>query len=441
MRFFILVVPALFLMVYTSYRNDNDVIAEMKFRSITRAEFHQWLSGRDIDPEEIYNNNGQSEMLLQQMAVEILSVEKAVSDNFDTTPFYDNINRMVFANLLSTYYKSEIKNNLNYNEPAVEVKLLKLYFPQDHNNRQDQDIYSDKIALAGHIIQQYKSGISFDDLNRKYSEDKYSYNAGKSNVIPELLLEKELADKIKNLKDGDSISEPAVFNDHVLIVNIIRRMFITKNNAERLINNNDLYDQFMEKMSEGIIEYIIAENGVHLNIVSNIEKASFKQNNELLFSVDGESFTSGQLKELLNLFNFLKFKKPGSAFEQNFKKNMALNIFNEQILSHVAQRKGVHDEKGFRERWESVRKSTLAGAYKYYAIMVNPEYDKLHAENIYNLSGESKSGNKKMNNNVLMDLPDRLSKHGNKSIESIKLNWERRLLDSASFIINRDVLD
>jgi hypothetical protein len=308
MRFFILVVPALFLMVYTSCRNDNDIIAEMKLRNITRAEFHQWLSGRDINPEEIYNNNGQSEMLLQQMAVEILSVEKAVSDNFDTTPFYDNINRMVFANLLSTYYKSEIKNNLNYNEPAVEVKLLKLYFPQDHNNRQDQDIYSDKIALAGHIIQQYKSGISFDDLNRKYSEDKYSYNAGKSNVIPELLLEKELADKIKNLKDGDSISEPAVFNDHVLIVNIIRRMFITKNNAERLINNNDLYDQFMEKMSEGIIEYIIAENGVHLNIVSNIEKASFKQNNELLFSVDGESFTSGQLKELLNLFNFLKFK-------------------------------------------------------------------------------------------------------------------------------------
>jgi hypothetical protein len=120
---------------------------------------------------------------------------------------------------------------------------------------------------------------------------------------------------------------------------------------------------------------------------------------------------------------------------------MALNIFNEQILSHVAQRKGVHDEKGFRERWESVRKSTLAGAYKYYAIMVNPEYDKLHAEKIYNSSGESKSGNNKMNNNVWKDLPDRLSKHGNKSIESIKLNWERRLLDSASFIINRDLLD
>ena len=51
------------------------------------------------------------------------------------------------------------------------------------------------------------------------------------------------------------------------------------------------------------------------------------------------------------------------------------------------------------------------------------------------------SGNNKMNNNVWKDLPDRLSKHGNKSIESIKLNWERRLLDSASFIINRDLLD
>ena len=403
-----------FAMISFSCRNDNDVIAEVNTRMIIRSEFHNWLRNRDINPSEIFKNRGETEKQLKQMAVESLTVEEAVSKKFDITPFYNNINRAVYANFLSLNYKSEIIKNLSYTETAAELKIIKLCFPESLSSSHDREVYRDKIALAGHIIRQEKSGVGFDELTLKYSEEKHNPAGGKPYVVPLLLLDKAIFEKIKNLQDGECVSEPVVQQGSILIVKFIRWLTITNDNADKVINDKKIYDKFLEHLSEEAIEYIIAENGADLNVLSNIERARFINRKELLFSINGKSFTAGDLDELLNLFVFLKSGETGYTAGREEKKNMALTILNEQMLSCIAETKGICDSEEFRNKWESIRKSTLAGAYKYYM-----------------LSGKNRDV-KKFSSGDTSPV--------NGVTEKVKIEWENNLLNLNNFVIHKGVL-
>lgn len=440
MRLFKLFMSMFFVLILFSCRSDNDIIAEMKSRRITCSEFHHWLRDRNINPAEIYKNPEETERQLKQMAVEIVTVDTALSEKFDTTPFYDNINSAVYANFLSSYYKSEIQKNLVYNETAAEIKLIKLYTPEDLKYSHSRDVFRDKNALAGYIIQQIKSGTGFDELSRKYSEEKHESSYDKTHVIPIVLLEKEIFQKIKNLHDGDCASEPVVLQNSIMVVKLVRWRNLTNENAERVINDKKIYDRFLESISEGAIDYIIAENGADLDMVSNIGRSRFIKRTEILFSINGEPFTCGELDELLRLFVFLKTEDADYAAEQAVKKNISLNILNEHVLSYIAEKKGIADTKDFLEKWEPVRQSTLAGAYKYYVISdkyVNKSI--VAGENIHRMPADSEI------RDVAYKHPDRSSSSGdsnpgNKSIEAIKSEWEIRLLNGVNFTINTKLL-
>jgi len=432
-----LLIPALFVLMSFSCHSDNDIIAEMKSRKITRSEFHHWLRDHNINPAEIYKNPEETEKQLKQMAVEIVTVDTALSEKFDTTPFYNNIHRAVYANLLSSYYKIEIQKNLVYNETAAEIKLIKLYVPGDVNYSSRRDVFRDKIALANYIIQQIKSGTGFDELSRKYSEEKNDSSADKAHVIPLILLDKDISQKIKNLQDGDCASEPVVHQNSIIIVKLVRRLNLTNGNAEGVINDKKIYDRFLESISEGAIDYIIAENGADLDVVSNIGRAQFKNRNEILFSINGKPFIYGDLDDLLSLFIFLKTEEAGYAAEQAVKKNISFSILNEQILSYIAEKRGIADNKDFRKKWEPVRLSTLAGAYKYYIISDKYICKNLVVdENIHRKPADSE-----------IDYKDHergrsavYSNTENKSFEQIKSEWEIRLLNEVNFNIHNKVL-
>lgn len=427
MRRLTLLFPLFFLLVSLSCRSGNDVIVEMRSRKITRAEFHQWLQARDVDPDRVYMDRAESEKYLRQMSVEMLAVESALAEKFDETPFYRNVNRAVFANLLSLCYRTEIKKNLNYNERAAEIKLIRLFFPPDQNNQLNRDILKDKLSLASHIIRQDKSGIDFDDLRRKYSEE-YTRPEKTSQVIPVEILEKEIFQTIKTLYDGECAAEPALLRDSVAVVKLVRWLSIDRDNAQKLIDNVEIYNRFMDAISEGAIEYIIAENSSALNIDSNIGRAKFTGRNELLFSINGQSFTSGDLADLLNLFIFLKSEWPDEAREPVVKKEIALNIFNEYLLSHLAEKKGISSSSDFLYRWEYVRRSTLSGAYKYSILSGKCGRGEGLCDWQKPLSSgeESKKG--------AADLSGR-------DVASIKNTWENGLLKSNEFRIHKQELD
>lgn len=429
-----ILIPLLFLLISFSCRSDNDVIAEMKSRRITRVEFHQWLRGRNIDPAIVYENPVESEKHLKQMAVEILAVESAIAEKFDMTPFYRNISRAVFANFLSSYYKEEIKKNLNYSEIAAEIKLIRLYFPADLKSQMSKDVLKDKMSLAAYIIQQYKSGVDFDELRQKYSEEVYAGSGKTYRIIPVVTLEKEISEKIKTLRVGECTAEPVVLRDSVVVVKLVRWLSLDRDNAEKLIDDIAAYNRFMDAVSEGAVEYIIAENNAGLKIVSNIERARFTGRNELLFSINNESFTSGDLADLLNLFIFLKGEEPDGAGARIAKRDIASNIFNEYLLSYLAEKKGISGSREFLDKWECVKKSTLAGAYKYF-ILSGKKGEKWNLPDeknnkLYTGPGTEEDGSFSGKNSTT-----RAAGFTSTQFISIKSIWEGRLLDSNEFRI------
>ncbi len=93
---------------------------------------------------------------------------------------------------------------------------------------------------------------------------------------------------------------------------------------------------------------------------------------------------------------------------------MALTILNEQMLSCIAETKGICDSEEFRNKWESIRKSTLAGAYKYYM-----------------LSGKNRDVKKFSSGDTSPVIG---------VTEKVKIEWENNLLNLNNFVIHKGVL-
>lgn len=441
MRSFRLFVSLLIIIILFSCRNDSDVLAEMNSRKITRFEFHQWLQNHDTDSAHIYKNSVEAEKKIKQMAVEILTVEKALSEKFETTPFYANIKNAVYANLLSSYYKNEIKKQHDYTEAAVEIKIIKLNVPGEINSTFDMDIYNDKISLSSYLIQQYKSGADFDELRLKYSEETGNSYTDNTEVIPLSLLDKRIYEKIKNLKNEECVMEPVVLMNSIVVVKLIRWLNLTKADAEKLIKDRKLYDRFLDYVSEGVIEYIIAENSSELGIFSNIKNAQFKKRSELLFSIKGRHFSAGDFDDLLDLFQFLKSEKRESVFSLQAKRDIALAILNEHILSYAAEKKGLSDRPDFLNKWKYVEKGTLAGAYKYCII------SGINKTNALSVSKKNTVHSKAENSSIetieTIDNDKKIinqKKLENTRIEKIKNMWENEILNSSNFILHREVM-
>ncbi len=362
MRQLITLTLVLPLFIMSACSNDNDVVAEMKSGIITRGDFRRWLKLRD-DKDE-------SEANLKHMAVEKIAAEAAVASKFDQTPFFRNISRAIYNNYLSSYYTTQIKNRLVFNERAAEFSIIRLYYSQQNTSVKNDVVFNDKLALARYIIQQLNGRADFAGLRKIYSEERGADSARDYRIVPVLILEKEIYEKIKTLHDGEHTDVPVVLKDSIAVIKFSRWVNLDRINSERLIEDRNLYNRFMDSLSEGELEYIIAENSPGLAIRNYINRAGFSGCNEILFSINEEPFTTGDLLNLLEMFRFLG----GGSFDRNFspneRKEAALNIFNETVLAAIAASRGISGEREFLNNWDSIRKSSLAGAYKY-SIIVN----------------------------------------------------------------------
>ena len=95
---------AIFVMI-PGCRDGSDTVAVMKSGSITRNEFHLWLESRGISPAGIYSDRKAAIANLRQMAIERLTLRRALSEKFDETPLCSSLLRAVYCNYLSSFYK------------------------------------------------------------------------------------------------------------------------------------------------------------------------------------------------------------------------------------------------------------------------------------------------------------------------------------------------
>lgn len=416
------VIPVFVLFILLSCQKDNDIIAEMNDRSIIRSEFHDWLTARNISPANLYNDSEETEKQLKQMAVEELTVKSALEDKFELTLFYENIRRSIYANFLAQSYKKKLIKDIRLNEPAVELHVIKFYFLSEKDMLHNFEIVKDKLALASYIIQQLEAGADFNVLLRRYSENKFSDQWGSSGVFPVVILENEIFKKIKNLEDGEFIHEPVVSYNSVCVIKLVRRLIINNDNADNLLSKK-VYDSFMDYILKSMINFIISENEKNFQTVSNIQKARFLNSNEFLFSINDKSFTTGNYRDILNLYSFLNPCVQTRNYSPDRKRADAADIFKEYFIASIADKEGISLSKEFLIQWEILQKSALAGAFKYYIF-----------------SGKSEKYNQIFQKIAASDHP-LPAQHNKKDIVSLKNKWESELLSSNGFKICKDKLN
>ncbi len=442
-----LLILTLLFILPLSCKNNNDIFAEIKGDNITRGEFNDWLESRGIPAESVYKDRIAMSDFLSQIAVEKLTAVKAESVGYNNDNSYKTIEDTLNKNLLATYYTDKISDNIIFNEKAADISIIRIFLKKEKTPESIRE-NEDKKRVIQYLLNELKSGRDFNELAVKYSEDALSQKKGRMGILPENVMEDSIRTAVSILSENEYTKEPLAIGNSLCLIKLHKRYDLNEKNIKSVVtekqNAERIIDFYKNKQIDDIRVKIINER----SIISNIETASFAKVSEVIFSIDGESFTSGQLDDILKLFYSLKYGIPNSEmFSLKEKRMTSEKILKERLFASEAEKKHLNDELAFKRNWMYLKRATLAGAYKYNILMnklsvTNEEIMKDYEQN-KNLKYYSikKIGNREKKqflayNDVRLSIKNQISRE---RLKALKKKWDNEILNEGNYkIINQD---
>ncbi len=326
-------------------------------RSVTFGEFKQWCDCRTL---ELPVKDEDSIALFKKMALELILCDMAQRDGFCESEYFKRIERVLYWSYLSSSYINYRLIKSEYREQAFDLAFIRLNIPEVEPKAKEK-IIEDKIALALFIIAQLKEGKDFQSLAEKYSEDKIYRD-----IYPMSAIDSSLLNFLRTIKDGEFIAFPVILNNSIFIVKRYASYDLKYSDIIKRIKSKTLLERFKSSVEAEYGNYLFSENLPEFKeAISLIDRAYFNNKNEVLFSLDGDTFTTGDFDELLSLFAFLKYDNTVAQYSLLDKREEARKIFQERIISGLAQKDNFLLTESFIQSWNCRRFSFISGLYKY----------------------------------------------------------------------------
>jgi len=344
-----------------SCTSSKDVLAVYSEGGIERGELKGWASARNISRDVLATDAPARESMLRQIALEKIILGLAVQSGFDKDDEYRMVRDVVYSNFLSSYYFSRYFRKVSFSRQSVNVSIIRLFF----NGAPGGSDYKKKYELiAGVIIPALKTGSPFEELARQYSMDSAKTKGGSLGFILPEMLDKEMLDIVTGLKDGTFSEAPVRIGNSLCVVTVKSRQVITGENINSIVSDRANRDRILSIVRKGEIASTTLKLETADGVLSNLKKARFRTDNELLFSIKGKEYRLAHVKKVLGMFYLLKNNVVRTDFPDNEIKDTAERMFREGIASAEAERLNYHQDKDFAERWKYLERATLTGMYK-----------------------------------------------------------------------------
>ena len=210
----ILVVAALLLALLVFKNTKDKTLAEVAGIKIKQSDVDFVLKNLSFPPFSEIEKDKQKQILEQLINDKIIS-EDAKKNGFDKNPKF----QLLYSSILGkSYLESKVSEN-------TTPEMLKKKYDQIVAELKDKKSYNLKHILLKDekTAQTVHSGINtknFSEMAKKHSIDSESAkNGGELGSVPENVLDAEVLNEIKNLKDN-SISKPfkTKFGYHIIYV-------------------------------------------------------------------------------------------------------------------------------------------------------------------------------------------------------------------------------
>ncbi len=447
MRFFIIIL--LFLLLPISCKNGSDILASTNKGEITRSEFNGWLESRNIPVESVYKDRYSMSDYLRQIAVEKLTADRAEKNNYQNQKIYKTIENTLYKNHLSTFFIDQKSRETVFSEKGADISIIRVFVKA--NNSRDRSVEEEhKKRIINNLIVELEAGKDFNELAAKFSEDAASQKKGHLGVVPESILDDEIKKAISSLNENDYTKEPVRVGNSFCLVKLHKRYDINEKNIRNVVTDKDNAERIIDYYKNRSLDEIINRISKEKSIVSKIDTASFRSRSEIIFSIDGEIFTVGELEDILKLFYSLKYGMPSTdEFSLKEKQMTSSKIFKERLFASEAKRESMEENSVFKRNWFYLKRAALAGSFKYETLMKDlPVTDEeIRTEYLKNKTA-SYYKTKKVNNKetkIFLSFNDVKSSIKNKlnreKLKSLKKQWDNEILSVGNYkIIDKEFL-
>lgn len=447
MRFYSVVVFIFF--VFLSCKSGSDILAKIDGDTVTRSEFNDWIESRNLSLKKVYNDKYAMSDYLCQIAVEKLNAAKAEKSGYNVDSKFKIIENALYMNLLADFITEKQKADPVFNEKGLDLSIIRVFF---RNNNTDESLIEkeNKKKLIIHILSKLKSGEDFNELAVKYSEDTLSENKGRMGILPENIIEDSILNSVSQLYENDYSKEPVQVGNSFCLIKLHKRYQLTGKNLKNIVTDQNnlerILNYYEKKSQDDLINKIYRER----NVISKIDKTTFRKSNESIFSIDGDVFTSDELDIILKFFYSIKNGYPPSnEFSLNEKKLTSEKILKERLLASEAKNILLEHDKKFERNWKYLRRATLAGAYKYNILLkklkvsdeeIRKEFNENRNKKYFRLK-KIKNKDIKVFLTYQEAIPVIKNNLNRESLRSLKKAWDDRILIDGNYqIVNKDFL-
>lgn len=442
-----LFVPLLVLAVLasTGCKFKNDKLATFDNGSITRGELYQWLDDRNIARDKALDKKNKQRVRIRQIALDRLQVREAKNAGYESKPEYNERISFIEGNFMAAFYRQKLRESGEFNEDAARVSIIRLKVETNKTDkgsitklpeRDYQKNLQEKKNLAQSIISQIKSGTSFEELARKYSDDYSRKDGGDIGYIVAGTREPEFITAVFALKKGEVSQEPVLISNSFYIMKINDRQILTSSNIKKIIDDDAKADRLARRLKINSVKDIENKLVAQADVVNNIEKASLNAKNSVLFKIGDSAFTAEELDKILAIIKNNRQSSGFAAkpFDDKQKRQIVDKIFKDRLLEREARKQKIEQDPKYLRQWQSIKDSTLISLYRNEVVSTVPEVTEAMIRAEYDKMKEKAAGRKLEAYGMMREgLKERIIR--DKRMESGK-NWERDLLEKNHFVIN-----
>ncbi len=460
MRLFFLLVSIVSILIFSGCKSDGDIFAVYNEGNISRGEFYKWLESRRYTKATVLQQKVDQKIKLRQLAIDKLSYNEALKAGFDKNMDLAEILELSRENFMSGFFIRKQKNNLEFNEKGVRVKIIKLTiknFKMENNKRvnfskseQEAEIKNQE-GRVSEIIEKLGTNESFEKLALEYSDDPSKMKGGDLGYIMAGMREPQVVNAAFVLKPGEFTRAPVRVNDSIYFIKAEDRKEISDKNIESIIGDKSKADAIKKRFQFNRGRMIENDLVNASDVKNNIENAKFRDENEVLFQIGGQDF---KYSHFIKIFEFNNKKRkdssssPGSmAIEK--KKQFSKRILSQKLIMREALKQGMDRDIDFLAEWNNIRIFTIGNEYlnsilyndlKVTEPEIKEEYernkDRAYRKKIARgtASVDEVQPLGEVRERILSMLTDRKKSQARK-------NWEEEILKKSGFKIHDDRLE